>query len=170
MEKNKKNVIELTSKVSGEEWNKALHDAFEKNKKKIKMDGFRPGKVPYDVYVKKNGIESLFLEASDLVLNKAYFDALEESKVIPVASPKVDIKNISEEKVEFVFTVVTKPELKIKKYKDLKVKKDELVVTDEEINHEIEHLLEHYSELVIKDGKVENKDTVIIDYVGTVDG
>ena len=134
------------------------------------MDGFRPGKVPFDVYVKKNGIESLFLEASDLVINKAYFDALEESKVIPVASPKVDIKSISEEKVEFVFTVVTKPELKINKYKDLKVKKDELVVTDEEINHEVEHLLEHYAELVIKDGKVENGDTVIIDYVGTVDG
>ena len=170
MEKNKKNVIELTSKVSGEEWNKALHDAFEKNKKKIKMDGFRPGKVPYDVYVKKNGIESLFLEAADLVVNKAYLEAIESDKIIPVAEPKVNIKNISESEIEFIFTVITKPELNIKKYKDLKIKKDELKVTDEEINEEINHLLEHYAELVIKDGKVDKGDTVIIDYVGSVDG
>ena len=169
MEK-KKNIIELTSVVAGEEWTKAIHDAYEKNKKNIKMDGFRPGKVPFDVYVKRNGIESLFLEAADLVIGKAYIDAIDEAKIIPVAEPKVDIKEVTEEKIEFVFKVVTKPELKINKYKDLKVKKDELKVTDEEINHEIEHLLEHYAELVIKDGKVENGDTVIIDYVGSVDG
>jgi len=170
MEKKKKNVLELSSKVSGEKWEKALKDAFEKNKKKIKMDGFRPGKVPYDIYVKKNGIESLFLDAADLVLNDAYLKVIEDDKIIPVTEPKVNIKNISEKEVEFVFTVVTKPELTIKKYKDLKIKKDEVKVSDEEIDHEIEHLLEHYAELVIKDGKVENGDTVIIDYVGSVDG
>ena len=170
MEKNSKNKIELTKEVSGDTWKKAIKDAFEKNKKNIKMDGFRPGKVPFDVYVKKNGIESLFLEAADLVVNQAYLDAIEEKKVIPVVEPTVNIKNISEDKIEFVFTIITKPELKIKKYKDLEVKKDELVVTDEEIKNEIDHLLEHYAELVIKDGKVENNDTVVIDYVGTVDG
>jgi len=170
MEKKKKNVLELSSKVSGEKWEKALKDAFEKNKKKIKMDGFRPGKVPYDIYVKKNGIESLFLDAADLVLNDAYLKVIEDDKIIPVTEPKVNIKNISDKEVEFVFTVVTKPELTIKKYKDLKIKKDEVKVSDEEIDHEIEHLLEHYAELVIKNGKVENGDTVIIDYVGSVDG
>ena len=170
MEKNKKNVVELTSKISGDAWKKALKDAFLKNQKNIKMDGFRPGKVPYDIYVKKNGIESLFLEAADLVLNDAYLKVIEESKVIPVVEPKVNIKNISEDNVEFVFTIITKPELSISKYKDLKVKKDEIIVTEEEINDEINHLLDHYAELVIKDGKVENKDTVVIDYVGTVDG
>ncbi|MBQ8892406.1 MAG: trigger factor [Bacilli bacterium] len=170
MEKNKKNYVELTRKVSGDEWNKAIHDAFEKNKKNIKMDGFRPGKVPFDVYVKKNGMESLFLEAADLVISKTYLEALEEAKVIPVVEPKVNIKNVSDKEIEFVFEVITKPELKINKYKDLKIKKDELVVTDEEIDHEIEHLLEHYAELVIKDGKVEDGDTVIIDYKGKLDG
>ena len=169
MEK-KKNLVELTSVVSGDEWKKAIHDAYEKNKKNIKMDGFRPGKVPFDMYVKRNGVESLFIEAADLVISKAYIDAIDEANIIPVAEPKVEIKDVSEEKIEFVFKVVTKPELKISKYKDLNVKKDELKVTDEEINHEIEHLLEHYAELVIKDGKVEKGDTVIIDYVGTVDG
>ena len=170
MEKNKKNVIELSQKVSDEKWEKALHDAFDKNKKKIKMDGFRPGKVPYDIYVKKNGIESLFLDAADLVVNEAYLDAIKDANVIPVVEPKVNIKGIDKFHVEFTFTIVTKPELKISKYKDLKIKKDELVVSDEEINDEIKHLLDHYAELVIKDGCVENGDTTIIDYVGSIDG
>ena len=170
MEKKKKNIVELTSKVSGDNWSKALKDAFEKNKKNIKMDGFRPGKVPYDVYIKKNGVESLFLEAADLVVGESYLKAVEEAKVIPVVEPKVDIKNISKDEIEFKFTIITKPELNIKKYKDLKVKKDDLVVTDDEINEEINHLLEHYAELVIKNGKVENGDTVVIDYEGSVDG
>ena len=169
MEK-KKNVIELTSVVEGDTWTKAIHDAYEKNKKNIKMDGFRPGKVPFDIYVKKNGIESLFLEASDLVINEAYFKALEEENVIPVAEPRVDIKEINENKVEFIFKVVVKPELKISKYEGLKVKKDKLEVTDEEIKQEIDHLLDHYAELTIKDGDVQTGDTVIIDYVGSVDG
>lgn len=170
MEKNKKNVIELTEKVSGDKWKEALKKSFQKNSKKIKMDGFRPGKVPYDMYVKKNGIDALVLDAIDVVINDAYLNAIDTNKVVPAAMPSYDIKNISEDEIEFVFKVVTKPELKIKKYKDLKIKKDELSISDEEINHEIEHLLEHYAELVIKDGKVENGDTVIIDYVGSVDG
>ena len=169
MEKNKKNIVELTEKISGDKWKDALKKSFDKNSKKIKMDGFRPGKVPYDMYVKRNGIDALVLDAIDLVINEAYLNAIDTNKIVPAAMPSYDIKNLSEDEIEFVFKVVTKPELKIKKYKDLKVKKDELKVTDEEINHEIEHLLEHYAELVIKDGKVENGDTVIIDYVGRVD-
>ena len=169
MEKNKKNIVELTEKISGDKWKDALKKSFDKNSKKIKMDGFRPGKVPYDMYVKRNGIDALVLDAIDLVINEAYLNAIDTNKIVPAAMPSYDIKNLSEDEIEFVFKVVTKPELKIKKYKDLKVKKDELKVTEEEINHEIEHLLEHYAELVIKDGKVENGDTVIIDYVGRVD-
>lgn len=169
MEKNKSEV-ELTKKIEGETWKKALNKVYEKNNKKAKIDGFRPGKAPFDVYIKHYGIESLFLDAADLVINEAYLKALEESKVVPVCEPSVDIKTINENEVEFVFKIVTKPKLTIKKYKDLKVKKGKLEVTEEEINHEIEHLLEHYAELVIKNGKVENGDTVVIDYVGSVDG
>ena len=169
MEKNKSEV-ELTKKIEGETWKKALNKVYEKNNKKAKIDGFRPGKAPFDVYIKHYGIESLFLDAADLVINEAYLKALEESKVVPVCEPSVDIKTINENEVEFVFKIVTKPKLTIKKYKDLKVKKGKLEVSEEEINHEIEHLLEHYAELVIKNGKVENGDTVVIDYVGSVDG
>ncbi len=168
--KNNKNRHILTITVDGKEWEEALKKTYDKNKKNIKVDGFRPGKVPYEMYVKKNGYEPLFYEASDMVAQKAFEKALSEEKLEPVARPIVNIKEVDKDKIIFEFTIITKPELNIKKYKDLKIKKDKLKVTKEEIDHEIEHLLEHYAELVIKDGKVENGDTAIIDYEGSIDG
>ena len=140
------------------------------NNKKANIDGFRPGKAPYDVFVKHYGVESLFMDAADKVLQAAYLKAITDSKLVPVVEPKVDLKGVSEKEVEFVFTIITKPELKIKKYEGLKVKKDKLEVKESEIQDEIDHLLEHYAELVIKEGTVEDGDTVIIDYEGSVDG
>ncbi len=170
MEKNKNYKHEITIKIEGEEWKKALEEAYLENNKKAKIDGFRPGKAPYDVFVKHYGVESLFMDAADKVLQPAYLKAITDSKLVPVVEPKVDLKGVSEKEVEFVFTIITKPELKIKKYEGLKVKKDKLEVKESEIKDEIDHLLEQYAELVIKEGTVENGDTVIIDYEGSVDG
>lgn len=170
MEKNKNYKHEITIKIEGEEWKKALEEVYLENNKKAKIDGFRPGKAPYDVFVKHYGVESLFMDAADKVLQAAYLKAITDSKLVPVVEPKVDLKGVSEKEVEFVFTIITKPELKIKKYEGLKVKKDKLEVKESEIQDEIDHLLEHYAELVIKEGTVEDGDTVIIDYEGSVDG
>lgn len=170
MEKNKNYKHEITIKIEGEEWKKALEEAYLENNKKAKIDGFRPGKAPYDVFVKHYGVESLFMDAADKVLQPAYLKAITDSKLVPVVEPKVDLKGVSEKEVEFVFTIITKPELKIKKYEGLKVKKDKLEVKESEIQDEIDHLLEHYAELVIKEGTVEDGDTVIIDYEGSIDG
>ena len=168
--KNDKNKHEKTIIIDGDAWENALTKAYEKNNKQAKIDGFRPGKAPYDIYVKKFGVESLFLDAADMVVEDAYLKAIEEDKLIPVCEPEVNIKEVDDKKIEFVFTIITKPELTIKKYKDLKIKKEDASVSEEEIDEEIKHLLEHYAELEIKDGKVENGDTVIIDYEGFVDG
>lgn len=168
--KDKKNIHEITIKYEGETWKKALDKSFQKNSKKAKIDGFRPGKAPYDIFIKHYGIESLYEDAIDSLIQDAYLKAINDNNLIPVVEPKVDLKEVSEDKVEFVFTIITKPEVNIKKYKDLKVKRDELKITEEEIEHEIEHLLEHYAELVIKDGKLEEGDTAIIDYEGFLDG
>ena len=168
--KNDKNKHEKTIIIDGDIWKNALTKAYEKNNKKAKIDGFRPGKAPYDIYVKKFGVESLFLDAADMVVEDAYLKAIEEDKLIPVCEPEVNIKEVDDKKIEFVFTIITKPELTIKKYKDLKIKKEDASVSEEEIDEEIKHLLEHYAELEIKDGKVENGDTVIIDYEGFIDG
>ena len=170
MEKNKSYKHEVNIKIEGEEWKKALHKAYEKNNKKAKIDGFRPGKAPYEIFVKHYGIENLFIDAADSCLQESYLKAITDSKLIPVTEPKVDIKEIDENHVEFIFTIITKPEVKIKKYEGLKVKKDKLEVKEEEIQDEIDHLLEQYAELVVKEGTVENGDTVIIDYEGFLDG
>lgn len=168
--KNNKNKHELVITIEGNDWQEALKKAYDKNKKNIKIDGFRAGKAPYEIYVKKYGFEKLFLDASDFVVQDAYDKVLEKNNLDPVVKPAVDIKEVDKDKIVFNFIIITKPELNIKNYKDLKIKKDKLEVTKEEIDEEIEHLLEHYAELVVKDGKAEDGDTVIIDYEGSVDG
>ena len=164
------NVHEVSVKIEGTEWSNAIDKAFIAKQKTVKVDGFRKGKVPRSVYEKKFGKESLFLDAADAVIQSAYVKALEESKLDPVIQPEVDLKNVSENGVEFVFRIVTKPEVKVKKYKGLNVKPETVEVTDEEINHELGHLLERYTELVTKDGKVENGNVAIIDFEGFKDG
>ncbi len=165
-----KNRHEFTIKIEGEEWEKAQDKAFLKRNKNAKIDGFRPGHAPKDVFIKHYGKESLYFDAADSLLNDAYQKVLEKEQVIPVVEPKVDIKSIDETGVEYIFTIITKPEVKIKKYKELGVKKESTKATKEEINHEIEHLLEHYTELVTKEGKVESGNVAVIDFEGFKDG
>ena len=166
-----KNKHEFTIKIDGEEWEKAQDEAFKKRNKNAKIAGFRPGKAPKDVFIKHYGKESLYFDAADSLLNVAYSKMLEKEKVIPVVEPKVDIKSINEDGIEYIFTVITKPEVKIKKYKNLGVKKEEVKVSKDEINHEIEHLLDRYTELVTKEkGKVEKGNIAVIDFEGFKDG
>ncbi len=165
-----KNKHEIVIKIDGEAWTKALDRAFKEKQKDAKVDGFRKGKVPRDIYEKHFGKESLFIPAADYVLQDAYMKAMEDSKLVPVVQPSVDLKSLDESGVEFIFKIVTKPEVKIKKYKGLGVKPEKVKVTKEEVDHEIKHLLEHYAEVVTKDGKVEKGDIAVIDFVGRKDG
>lgn len=168
MEKNK---LEITVKIDGKEWEEALDKAFKEANKKAKIDGFRPGKAPKDVFIKKYGEESLWLDAADLVLQDAYAKVLEENKELElVARPDVTIKAISKEYVEFNFILTTKPEVKLKKYKKLGVKKEEINITEEEIDHTILDMRNKYAENVTKEGKLENNDIAIIDFEGFKDG
>ena len=164
----KKNVFEETIKFNKEEFENAIDKAFENKKNDIKLDGFRKGKVPKDIYFKKVGKESLYMDALDILLPEAYDKALKDYK--PIIDPRVDIKAISEDGVELVFTITTMPEVNIKKYKGLNVKKEKVVVSKEEIEHEIGHLLERFAELEVKDGAVENGDIAVIDFEGFKDG
>ena len=166
-----KNKHEFTIKISGEDWEKAQDHAFQKRNKNAKIDGFRPGKAPKDVFIKHYGKESLYFDAADSLLQVAYARVLEKEKVVPVVEPKVDIKSIDETGVEYIFTIITKPEVKIKKYKNLGVKKEAVKVSKEEINEEINKLLDRYTELVTKEkGKVEKGNVAVIDFEGFKDG
>ena len=162
---------EISITIEGEEWDDALDQAFKKKNKEVTISGFRKGKAPRDVYEKKYGKESLFIDASDIVLQGAYVKAITDSKLVPVVQPKVDIKRIDAKGVEFVFTIITKPDVKIKSYKGLNVKKKTVKVTKEEIEHEISHILDRYTDLVEKkDGKVAKGNMAIIDFEGFKDG
>ena len=170
MEKNK-NVKEITIKIEEKEWQDALDKAFEKANKKVKIDGFRQGQAPKEVFIKKYGEESLFMDAADLVLQPAYQKMLDENKDVEiVAQPEVALKSISKDGVEFVFTITTKPEVKLGKYKKLGVKKEKVEVTKEEIESALNETLNRYAENVVKEGKVENGDIAIIDFEGFKDG
>lgn len=160
-------------KLEGKEWKDCLKHAFDKKKKDIKMDGFRKGQVPYDVYVKKMGVEALYMDAVDIAVDVLYAKLLKDEKtIIPVATPGIDIKNITHDEIEIEFTLVSAPKVELGKHTKLGIKKEEVVVTDSQIEHELHHLQEQFAEVkeldddaVIKEGNV-----AVIDFEGFKDG
>ena len=165
-----KNVHEIEIKLN-KEWEKCLDDAFKKKVKEVKVDGFRKGSCPKDIYIKKFGIESLYMDAVDEAVSIGYKKVLEDNKLNPIIEPKVDIKNISENEITFTFTIITKPEITLGEYKNLGIKKEEAKVTKEEIANEIKKLQDQMADLVIKEeGIIADGDTAVIDFKGTIDG
>ncbi len=166
-----KNVHELEYEIKGADWSKILDAAFEKKVKDVRIDGFRKGKCPKNVYMSKFGIESLYPEAVDVAGGRAYVEVLKENKLVPVCEPKMDIKEIDKDHIKFAFVIITKPEVKLGKYKGLGVKKDEVKVTKKEIDEEIARLASRFAEIVVKEGgEVLEGNTAVIDFKGYVDG
>lgn len=156
-------------KVSGEEWTKAKDEAFAKIVKKAKVDGFRQGKVPRNVFEKKYGTGDIISEAMEKIVDTKYAETIVKEKLVPVVEPKLEIEKASDDELEFKITFILDPEVKLGNYKGLKVNKEEAKVTKKEIEHEVSHILDRYAELVSKDGAVEDGDTVIIDFKGFKD-
>ena len=166
-----KNVKEIEFKVEGKKWDNLLDKAFKKKSKDTQVDGFRKGNCPKEVFIKKFGIESLYMEASEMALDEAYKSVLEENKLHPVCPGKVDITSVNEKGITYKFTIIEKPEVKLGKYTKLGVKKEKVEVTEEEVNHEIEHLRSHYADVVEEnEGEALKGDTAVIDFEGFVDG
>ena len=162
-----------TLKLEGKEWKDCLKDTYNKKKKDIKLDGFRKGQVPYDIYVKKVGLESLYMDSIDSAVDILYAKLLSDPKTItPAATPSIDIKGIDKDHVEIEFTLVGTPEVKLGKYKGLGIKKEKVTVTDEEIEHELHHIKEHFAEVKTLDDKTKIKEgmTAVIDFEGFKDG
>ena len=166
-----KNVHDIEIEIKGKEWEQMLDAAFQKRVKNMSIDGFRKGKCPKSVYLQKFGIESLYMDAVDVAAGKAYTEALKKNELVPVCEPKMDVKEIDKDHIKFVFTIITKPELKLGKYKDLGVKKAAVKVTKAEIEEETARLASRFAEIVVKEeGKVEEGNTAVIDFEGYVDG
>ena len=113
-----KNVHDIEIEIKGAEWEEILDNAFNKKNKDIRVDGFRKGKCPKNVYLQKFGIESLFMDAVDEAASKAYASAVNDNDLRPVCEPKMDVKEIDKDHVIFEFTIITKPAVKLGKYKD----------------------------------------------------
>ncbi len=162
---------EIEIKIEGKEWEEALDKAFKKANKEAKIDGFRPGKAPKDVFIKKYGKESLYMDAADLVIEKAYGQMLKDNADIVgeiVARPEIELKSIDEKGVEFKFVLTLKPEVKLGKYKNLNVKKAQAEVTAEEVASAIENMRHRYAENVLKEDVIADGDIAIIDFEGFV--
>jgi trigger factor len=162
-----------TLKMDGKEWKDCLKEAYKKKKKDVRIDGFRKGQVPYDVYVKKVGEEALYMDAVDDAVDKLYARLVKDEKtIIPAATPDVSIKNIGKDGLEVEFTLVGRPEVKLGKYKKLGVKKEKVEVTKEEIEHELGHIKEQFVEVKTLDDGVKIKEgmVAVIDFEGFLNG
>ena len=150
----------------------ALDQAFNKVKKDLNVPGFRKGHMPRAVFNQKFGEEALYDDALNAILPAAYEAAIAELDLDVVAQPKIDVKSI-EKGQDWTLTaeVVTKPEVKLGAYKDLEVSVEvSKEVTDEDVDAKLENERKNLAELVVKEGAAENGDTVVIDFVGSVDG
>lgn len=168
-----KSVKEIEIKVEGKEWEEALDKAFKEANKKAKIDGFRPGHAPKEVFIKKYGEQALYMDAAEAVVDGAYEKMLKENEKDLedlVARPDVQVKEINGEGVTFNFVLTMRPEVKLGDYKKINVKREKAKVTAEEIEDTIENIRHRYAEDVLKDGEIKDGDVAVIDFDGFVDG
>ena len=164
-----KSTVKITMKFDGEEWKNAITKAYNKNKHKYAVPGFRKGKAP----LARIGKEAFYEDALNILFSENYGSVLEkkEKDFTVVGDPSVTVEAFSDEEIVLVATTPVKPEVKISSYKGMKIQKFEYNVKDEDVDAEIERLLERNARKVdVTDRAAQLKDIVNIDFVGTVDG
>lgn len=172
VEKLEKNMAKLTIEVSADDLEKALQSAYNKQKKKINIPGFRKGKVPRQMIEKMYGPEIFYDDAANALIPKAYSEAYDECELEIVSQPKIDVVQIEKGK-PFIFTaeVATKPEVTLGEYKGLKVDKVSNRVTQKEVDAKIQEEAEKNARtIVVEDRAVQDGDEVVLDFEGFVDG
>lgn len=172
VEKLEKSMAKLTIEVSAEELEKALQNAFLKNKNKISVPGFRKGKVPRQMIEKMYGPEIFYEDAANELIPDAYEQAVEECGEDIVSSPAIDVTQIKKGE-PFIFTaeVALKPPVKLGKYKGVKVEKADTEVTEEEVDAKINQERESNARNIeVTDRAVKDGDMTVLDFEGFVDG
>ena len=166
------NMAKLTIEVSAEELEGALQKAYQKQKSRINVPGFRKGKVPRQLIEKMYGPEIFYDDAANALIPEAYSKAYDESGLEIVSQPKIDVTQIEKGK-PFIFTaeVATKPEVTLGKYIGVTVTKVDGTVTDEDVTAAIDKEREKNARTInVEDRAIENGDTAVIDFEGFVDG
>ena len=167
-----KNMAKMTVEVPAGEFEKAIKDAFDKNKNRFNIPGFRKGKAPLAMVEKMYGVEVLYEEAANLVLDKSYPDAAEESGLEIVSRPEIDLVQIEKGK-DFIYTatVAVKPEVTLGEYKGIEVERAVVEVTDEDVENELKKVQNQNSRLLtVEDRPVQDGDQTLIDFDGYIDG
>ncbi|MBQ9792395.1 MAG: trigger factor [Clostridia bacterium] len=163
--------VQIDLALDAKEWEEAVQAAYEKNKGKYSVQGFRKGHTPRKVLEKTYGASLFYDEAIDGCFYRYYFEVLSKEKTIePVAAPDIEIKSISEKGLELVLKITVKPEVELGEYKGLKVEKTAVKVTKEEVDKELKALLESQVKYVEVEREVKNGDTATIDFSGSIDG
>lgn len=168
------NRVKIEIDVTAEQFEAGLDYAYEQIKDDVDIKGFRKGKVPRDVYEQHKGVQSLYEEALNYVLQETYSDVIEKESLEVVAQPKIDLDVSKLEKGKgftYTATVAVKPDVELGEYKGFEYEHESVDVTDEEIDAKIDELLGQNAELVLKeDGALEENDTAVFDFEGFVDG
>ncbi|HOL92150.1 MAG TPA: trigger factor [Clostridiales bacterium] len=167
-----KNVVQLEIEVEAEKFEQGMQKAFARNAKKFNIPGFRRGKAPRHLVERYYGEQVLYEDAINEVCPDAYEQAVEENDIHPVDRPEIDIKQIGKGKsLIFTATVTVRPDVELGEYKGVEVEKSTAVVTDEDVDKEIERVRERNSRLIaVEDRPAASGDTVTIDFEGFVDG
>ncbi len=172
VEKLEKSMAKLTIEASAEDFEAAVNQAYQKNKSKISLPGFRKGKAPRKMIEKMYGPAVFFEDAANIIIPNAYEDAAKESELEIVAQPQIDVVQIEAGK-PFIFTatVAVKPEVTLGDYKGIEVEKKTAEVTEEELNAELDRVRESNARTItVEDRAVEDGDITTIDFEGFVDG
>lgn len=167
-----KNMVKLTIEATAEEFEAALEKAYQKNKGKMNVQGFRKGKAPRAIIEKMYGAGIFYEDAANIIIPDAYEKAAEESKLDIVSRPEVDVIQIEKGK-SFIFTaeVAVKPEVTLGQYKGIEVEKKSNEVTEDEINAELNKVRDQNSRTITVDNRaVQDGDMTVIDFEGFVDG
>ena len=171
VEKLEKNMAKLTIEVPAEEFDAAIKNAYNKNKNKFSIPGFRKGKAPLAMLEKMYGAGIFYEDAANEVIDASYPKAAEESKEELVSTPEIKVTKIEKGKA-FIYeaTVALKPEVTLGEYKGVEVKKAEAVVTDEDVENELTAARKKSGRLIdVEDGAIEDGDNTIIDFTGYID-
>lgn len=166
-----KNELKLTFTIEAEKFDQSIMNVFKQSAKYFNIPGFRKGKAPYNIVERYYGAKIFYEDAFNDLVPSVYDEEIEKNKIEAVSKPKIDIVQMEKGK-ELIFTaiVATKPEVKLGKYKGISLKNIEYKVTDEDINHEIEHMAEHNARIVsVEDRAVKDQDMVTIDMEGFID-
>ena len=162
--------VEVLVSVDTETWKDAQNKSFNKLAKNVTVDGFRKGKAPLNLVKDKIDPMKMMDDAINSLLPSLYKECLDEEKIQPFAQPKVEVSKLSDSELEIKFVITTAPEVKLGKYTGIEIGKNEVRVSEEEINKAVEDAFAQNASLVLKEDKAALGDTVNIDFEGFIDG